>query len=137
MDGTQEWEFLFFRHSVGLQGGLFGESQLPGSGEWSGSIEDEIIPLFPNLPGSNYKSFHEEVLNWLFASSIIAWKAKIKSPMDTQVVLASLAKGAGKEQVKGCFLTVSMAQHTAVVIVLKFMFFSFEDVSHIKLVHQQ
>jgi hypothetical protein len=51
----------FFRHSVGLQGGIFGESQLPSSEGWSGSVEDEIIPLFPNLSDSNYKSFHEEV----------------------------------------------------------------------------
>jgi hypothetical protein len=47
MNGTQK-KFLFLRHSVGLQGGLFDESQLPRSKGWSGSVEDEVIPLLPN-----------------------------------------------------------------------------------------
>jgi hypothetical protein len=43
---------------------------------------------------------------------------KIKSPMNAQVIPASLSERAAKEQVECCFLTMSRAQHTYVVIVL-------------------
>jgi hypothetical protein len=84
MNVTQEWKLLFVRHSAGLQGGLFDESQLPRSKGWSGSVKDEIIPLLPNLPGSNYKSFHEEVgVKLTFCFLHHSMEAKIKSPMNT------------------------------------------------------
>jgi hypothetical protein len=138
MNGTQEGKLLFLRHSAGLQGGLFDKSQFPSSEGWSSSVEDEIIPLLPNLPGSNYISFHEEIgAKLAFCFLHHSMEAKIKSPMNTQVIPASLAEGAAKEQVKDSFLTMSGAQHTTVVIVLEFMLFSSEDVSHIKSVHQQ
>jgi hypothetical protein len=84
-----------------------------------GSVEDEVIHLLQNLPGSNYKSFHEEVRTKMtFCFLHHSMEPKIKSPMNAQVIPASLSERAAKEQVECCFLTMSRAQHTYVVIVL-------------------
>jgi hypothetical protein len=60
MDRTKKRKILLFRHSGGLQSGHVEESYLPSYVGGTVSIEDEAIPLLPNLPSSNYKSFHEE-----------------------------------------------------------------------------
>jgi hypothetical protein len=79
--------------------------------------------LLPNLPGSNYKSFREEVrAKMTFCFLHHNMEAKIKSPMNAQVIPASLTEGAAKEQVECCFLTMS-EHNCVVVIVLKFMLF--------------
>jgi hypothetical protein len=89
------------------------------------------------LPDLDYKSFYEEVrAKLIFCFLHHSIEAKIKSLKNAQVILASLAQGAAKGQVKYCFFTMR-AQHTSVVIALELIFFSSENVSHIKSIDQQ
>jgi hypothetical protein len=83
LEGIKKRKLLLFRHSGGLRSGLVEESYLPSSEGGTGSVEDEVIPLFPNLPSSNYESFHEEDRAELsFCLLHHSMERKIKSPVN-------------------------------------------------------
>jgi hypothetical protein len=53
---------LIFPHSMGLEIGLLEKPNFPAQKRRGASVEDEVISLFPNQPGSNDECFHEEAV---------------------------------------------------------------------------
>jgi hypothetical protein len=47
---------------VGLEVSLLKKTQLLSKEGWVTPIKDEVISLFPNLPGTQNKNFHEELV---------------------------------------------------------------------------
>jgi hypothetical protein len=53
---------LILLHSMGLEIGLLEKPNFPAQKRRGASVEDEVISLFPNQPGSNDECFHEEAV---------------------------------------------------------------------------
>jgi hypothetical protein len=93
------------------------ESPFPILEGWGTSAKNKVIHLFPNCRGCYNEEFHEEAMTGLtFGFFHHSKERQVKSPTDSQVRLASLAKLTGEEQVEGYFLTVCRTQHTIVVV---------------------
>jgi hypothetical protein len=88
------------------------------------TIKDEVVPLFPNLPGTNDEEFHEEGARELPFSLHHHLKVALsKIPLNADVLPTSLIKRATEKEVEGSFLSIAIAEHTIVVIHFEFMFF--------------
>jgi hypothetical protein len=116
-------------HSIRLEISFSRKGPFPALKGWGVSVENELIPLFPDCPGCYYEEFHKEVMTCLsFGFFHHSMERQIKTPANFQMRPTSLTKLARKEQVKGRFLIISWTQNIIVVVVLEFMFFSSENI---------
>ena len=102
---------------MGLQSSFLHKILLPRNKGGTSSIKNKIVSLFPYLPGSNDEDFHEESARELLLS--LGYDLKeicTKIPMYVRLLPTALAEWTTKEEMKGCFFHVSIAEHTVVVV---------------------
>jgi hypothetical protein len=96
------------------------------------SIEDERIPLLPDVPVAKQEDFHEKTMLAIFPCLIHhGEEVQTEIPQDVEGPPVLLTKRAPEEEVKGCLLSASRAEHTSVVIPLQLTLFPSENVPHI------
>jgi hypothetical protein len=85
-------------HSMNLERSLLKEPLLPTEERRGTPVKYAVIPLLPNVPGSNHEDFHEEGCVVLLLSSVHhAEEVKIKALVQVEVVPAGLTEGASEE----------------------------------------
>ena len=81
------------------------------------TIKGEVIPLFPNLPGSYDENLHEErPLKLLFSIDHHLEEIHGEVPMYAQKLPTGLAERAAEEKMKKSFFTATIAKYTIVII---------------------
>jgi hypothetical protein len=96
---------------------FFQEACFPGKVRWGASVKDECIPLLPDEPSSYQEGFHEEFI-LEFAPCLIhhGEKVKIEVPDYMKRSPTLPTEGAKEKQVECCLLSVTLAEHTRIII---------------------
>jgi hypothetical protein len=83
---------------VSLKGCFLKEGILPRMNGWLPSVEDAIIPLFPDQPSRNHKDFHEEGAFTILSSVMHhGMEVQIEFPSKTNLHLAFSTEGTREE----------------------------------------
>jgi hypothetical protein len=106
-------------HSVCLEEGFLNEPKLPTLKCCRPSIEDSVVSLLPDEPGTQHEDLHEERLSKLFLSFLHHLvKRKVEVPGDAQVIPALPAEGAVEEQMECCLFPIKRADWAVIVVTL-------------------
>jgi hypothetical protein len=102
-----------------LKPGFFNEAHLPSLKGCPVPVEDCVVSLLPNEPGTKHEDLHEklrvELLSGFYHHHV---KGKIDVPANSKVIPTLRAKGAFEEQVECGFFHAHGSYKAVVVVVL-------------------